>query len=389
MMIQVNRVNDKIFGSVNGKSFSVSFTEEKYKAMTELEAKANSVATMDELREIVAEFEPLTEESYKEVVETVTPYIHVNRATNKFHLKWNGVISKRTLPNSFAERLIQSVEKGIDIMPLLKCWVRYQRPAVGKPAYDDKKAQQFADYISAMYVDENKVSELMRTNGLSHEKATEIAAVPQVMITQEGLIVTFKVSKEIRHKYSLNENEEVVTKSRYEATIDPDTGIVTYNEPTYSEDLLFEPVVMGKSGDDFHSVGNGQISVGHLIRVGCSHYLDSWSKVSAPGYKGLHCGSLYYIKGYQTEGTVTHNVFVDPADIHSVAMGGEHYGALTTKRYFVFSSFKGVNKNIYHSSTYAALNDAEFQKELEILVNATKQDIATKEGEIDELNSLG
>jgi len=72
---------------------------------------------------------------------------------------------------------------------------------------------------------------------------------------------------------------------------------------------------------------------------------------------------LSYIANYQQQGTVTHNIFVDPQDIHTVHPDGD--GAMTCKKYFVHSSMKGVNKNLYHSSTYAGLGDAEYHKMLE------------------------
>lgn len=385
-MITVNRINDLITGSVSGKSFTVQYSEEKYKLMQELEAQAEKAETVEELQKLVAEFKPLTEESYKEIVETITPYIHVNKATNKFYLKWNNVISSRPLPAVFAERLIEFVEKGIEIMPLLKCWVRFQRPFEGKPAYSEQRAANFAYYISALYVNDANVTKLMKEQGLSREKATELSTTTQVSITKEGLLVGYKVSKEIRHKYDLNENEEVVTKSRYKPSVDPDTGVVTYDEPIHSEDLLFEPAVMGQTKDEFWCVGNNVNKKGHYIRVGCLHYLDNWSQVGPPGGPGLHCGGLDYIKNYQSEGTVTHNVFIDPADIHSVNPYSD--GALTCRKYFVHSSFKGVNKNVYHSSKYAEMNDKEFQEELEKIVNQSKQKVMDAQQEITEAESF-
>jgi hypothetical protein len=386
MMIQVNRVNDLIAGSVNGKPFSVTFEEGKYQEMLALEEKANNVETMEELKTIVQEFEPLTQESYKEIVETITPYIHVNKATNQFFLKWENVISSRPLPLAFADRLIKSVDKGIDILPLLKCWVRFQRPYEGKPAYSTARAEAFAWFISAPYVNEDNVQKLMSEQGLSREKAEELSTTTQVSITKEGLIVGYKVSEEVRTRYDLNENEEVVTKSRYKKSVDPDTGLVSYDEPEHSEDLLFQPAIQGKSGDAFWCVGASGASKGHLIRVGCQHYLESWDQVGPPFGPGLHFGGLNYIKGYQTEGRVTHNIFVDPADIHTVNMDKD--GSVTCKAYFVFSSFKGVNKAIYHSSSYAAIKDDQFRTELEKLVKATEEKIDAKKKTIDEMKSL-
>jgi len=386
MMIQVNRVNDLITGSVNGKPFSVTYSKEKYKEMLTLEESANKAETMDELKAIVNVFEPLTQESYKEIVETITPYIHVNKATNQFFLKWENVISSRPLPLAFADRLIKSVEKGIDILPLLKCWVRFQRPYEGKPAYSAARAEAFAWFISAPYVNKDNVQKLMKEQGLSREKAEELSTTTQVSITKEGLIVGYKVSEEVRTRYDLNEQEEVITKSRYKISVDPDTGLVSYEEPEHSEDLLFQPAIQGKNGDAFWCVGDNHNAKGHLIRVGCRHYLETWDQVGPPFGPGLHFGGLNYIKGYQTEGRVTHNIFVDPADIHTVNMDKD--GSVTCKAYFVFSSFKGVNKSIYHSSTYAAFKDGEFKVELEKLVKATEEKIGAKQKDIDEMKSL-
>lgn len=41
---------------------------------------------------------------------------------------------------------------------------------------------------------------------------------------------------------------------------------------------------------------------------------------------------------------------------------------MRVKQYFVHSSFCGVNKNIYHPSKYAAINDAEFKAMLAAVI---------------------
>lgn len=374
MIIVNNLNNEQIVGTVNGKQFSVAYGTDstKYDLMKALEAKANQAQTVDEVKTIIEEFEPLTKESYKEIVETICPYIKVNKNTNKFYLSYNGVVSNRPMPNTFAEKIVASSEKGIDVSPIIKCWARYLREVPGRPAYSQQRASDFGHYISANYTNEAKVQQLMKDEGLSRDIAVKKATTPQVAITQEGLLVCYKVSTEVRHKYQLNEDEEVVTKSRYTPTVDPDTGVITYDEPNHSEDLLFEPAVMGQRGDEFNCVsldGTSIVKKGHHIRVGCSHFLDSWDQVGPPMGPGLHCGGLSYIANYQGEGTVTHNIFVDPQDIHTVRTDGD--GAMTCKKYFVHSSMKGVNKNLYHSSTYAALGDSEYHKILEEVTKAT------------------
>lgn len=375
-MIIVNRIEDLISGSVNGKVFSVSYDEAKYKEMLELEEKANKVETMDELKAIVSQFEPLTKESFKELVETATPYIFVNKHNNRFYLKHNNVLSSKPLPQLFVDKILHSVEKNIDITPLIKCWVRFLR----NPNYNDRKAALLIEYISAPYVKGDYVAELLK-EGFSNEVATARATVTQVAITREGLLVCYKVSKEIRHKFALDDDDNVKSVSRYKKSVDPDTGIVTYSEPQYAEERLYEPPIMGQGGDEFLCIPyggdqNGAPS-GHFIRVGHTIMLDTWDKVntndSQSGVKGLHVGGLRYIQGYQNDGTITHNILVDPMDIGAiVGLGTGNDGAMRTRRYFVLSTFEQVNQNTYHSSKFAAINDAEYDVMVQEAVNKAK-----------------
>ena len=373
MNIIIQRSEKLITGSVNGKPFSVTFDQEKYDAMTALQNKAEQITTLAELQPIIDEFLPLTEESYKELVETLCPYIFVNKSKNKYYLQFNGVMSTAPLPQIFADKIIKSAEKGIDITPLVKCWARYMRPVKGRLAYNEASAKLFAEYIAAPYTDDNYANELIRDKGFSAEVAKEYATSTQVAITQEGLLVCSKVSREITHKFVLNEKEELESRSRYGVTVDDVTGKVTKNLPDVNEDRLFQPAVMGLGGDAFLC---GDV-LGHVIKVGYVHQLPTWEQVSMPGFRGLHCGGKRYIKGYQTEGTVTHDIFVDPSHIYGVAgLGYGNDGAMTVKQYFVYGASVGVNRGIYHSSQYAKLTDAEYAGIVAEAVKATqaKQD---------------
>lgn len=371
--------NFVISGSYNGIQFGVSFDETKWQLMQELQNRANKATEMSQLQAIMDEFKPLTEESYKELVEHKTPYIMVNKSTNKFYLKYGNAVSKEPLPQIFVDRIVKSVEKNIDIAPLIKCWARYMRAVPGRPAYSLQRAKEFAAYIAAPFTNSQLVAEL-EAKGLAHEVATDRATTTQVAITQEGLLVCYKVSREILKKYTLNEDEEVVQKSRYKKNIDEDTGYITFDSPEHEEEKLFEPYCVGQSHDAFYCGDK----LGHFIRVGHPHYLPEWKQVGPPMGPGLHCGGLNYISGFQNgQDAVTHNIFVDPMDIHSVSInptGKGNDGAMTVKRYFVHGTFKGVNKNIYHSSSYAALTDAEYAKIIEEVVEATKM----KQAELDE-----
>lgn len=386
-MIAVNRQDDLITGYVNGKPFGIAFSQERYDAMKALELKAAQATDMDELTSIIEEFQPLMKEDYKELVEHAEggKFLFVNRHTGKIYLTINGVVSNIPLPQALVDRIITSVEKNIDVLPLVKCWARFIRPVKGRPEYTDQRGKDFAAFINADYVNNKYAEELMDTAGLSLEGATKRATTKQVSITQEGLLVGYKVSKEILTKYDLNEEEEVIEKSRYKKSVDPDTGMVTYDEPKHVEDRLFEPYVMGKTGDEF-LCGD---KPGHFIRVGCVHALDSWDKVGYPGNKGLHFGGLRYISGYQQEGTVTHNIFVDPMDIYGIAgLGYGSDGACTTKRYFVHSSFAGVNRSIYHSSEYAKLTDNEYADLFQEAVEQATQDIDKIHDQLEQRKAL-
>ncbi len=373
-MIIINKTGDEaqgyiITGSYNGKQFGVSFDEQKYQEMLNLQAKANNATSMEELKAIMDEFAPLTQESYKDVVESKTPYLVVNKHTNKFYLQYGGKVSSQPLPQVFVDRILKAVDKNLPIEPLIKCWARYMRPVKGRPAYNQSNAKLFAEYIAAPFTNRDLKNELLE-KGLAEKVATDRATTPQVSITQEGLLVGYKVSREIRTRYDLNENEEVVQKSRYKKKVDPDTGLVSYDEPTYAEERLFEPWVMGKRGDEFFS-GEDK---GHFIRVGRPHFLEKWEQVGNPGCKGLHCGGLNYISGFQNgEDAITHNIFIDPMDIYGIAgLGTGNDGAMTVKRYFVYGTFNGVNKTLYHSSEYAKLTDAEYATLVQEAVEANE-----------------
>lgn len=382
-MLIVNRHGDDyISGSYNGIPFGVSYDEVKFDEMKKLETKANVASSMEELQTILAEFEPLTKESYKNLVETKSEWVFVNKHTNKFYLKLpQGKVSSKALPKALVDRILESVDKKIDIMPLMKCWIRFLR----NPNYSDAKAERFAWYINQTHTNQ-ELSAKLQKEGLHHSVATQRATTFQTPITQEGLLVTYKVSREIDWKYVLDENENPVQKSWYKKSVDDITGLITYEKPQHVEDMLFTPAVMGDGGDEFYCGDKP----GHVIRVGVSHYLDNWDKVNTSdnqaGVKGLHCGNQDYIRSFQNPGTVTHYVFVDPMDIGAIVQ--DNTGALRVKRYFVYASFAGTNKSIYHSSTYAALTDQEYRDMLTEAIKATGELHEGLEQELEEKKSL-
>jgi hypothetical protein len=377
MMINLNRHGESITGSVNGKSFGVSYTESKWKTMNDLKIAADNAADLEELQKVVDDFELQTKENYKEYIETKCPDIYVSPASGKFFLKHGGFISTRPIPSNFAKRILESLDLGIDPQPLIKAWTRFLR----NPRYCPTLAQKFTNYLMCTYVDKSRVRELMVKEGLSEELAIERATVTQTPISIEGLLCSYKVSAEQDYKWALDADGNKKKVPMKKASIDELSGLITYDELDI-EERIFKPVIMGDGGDAFWC---GDYK-GHVIKVGQVHKLDSWDQVQKCGGPGLHIGNLSYIECYQKEGTVTHETFVDPMHIGDISGSGD--GALVCLQYFTHRSFVGVCKTIYHSSTYAALTDKEWADMKEKAVEAAQTDVDDLGKYVEELNSL-
>lgn len=372
-MIILSRVGDNITGSVNMKTFGVPYSEALYKNMQKLKKAADEVDSMEKLKEIVAQFELLTKLDYKTTVESASPDLHVNPATGRFYLKLeDGTISGRAIPQPLVDRILKSVALKIDVLPIVKACIRFLRSQV----YSDSKFERFARYINYQSVDGPYRDQLIKEEGVSVKVATERATVFQTPITQEGLICTYKVSKELFHKFDAKTREQI---DRYEKLYDEDTGdVASDGKPDFVEDRVFYPAVQGLDGGDAFMTEDpaGVAKIGHLIRVGNRHYLPKGmeqvdTRDDASCVPGLHCGNLDYIRGYTGPDRVTHNVFIDPMHIGAITEDGS--GALRVSEYFVHSSRAGNNRGIYHSSTYAAKTDAQWKtmKE-EAIANAEK-----------------
>lgn len=372
-MITINRNGDVITGTVNGQPFGVSFSQQRWDALQEVKKRANQANDMAELKAIIEnEFQPLIHESYKDVIESKSPYLFVNPLSNRFFLKYGKDVSKEPLPQIFVDRILESTEKNIDPKPLVKAWARFLRD----PNYTARKGELFAWYINQKYTDA-KLRDKYIADGMSYERAVELATGYQTPITDEGLLCTYKVSEEITKRYVAN-GEEVEQVSRYEAEVDEFTGLKTYNTPKDVEDRIFMPAVQHRNGDAFSQfeIDGTFVEEGHHIRVGKVHALKDWSMVdcddSRSCVKGLHCGNLDYIRNYQGKGTVTHYVFVDPMHIGAIVQ--DNTGALRVKQYMVYASFVGVTRSLYHSSAYGKLTDAEYAQLVQDVVAKTRDE---------------
>lgn len=388
-MITINVIDDKICGSYGDTPFTVEYSKELYDRMQQLSHKAQDVSTVEEYNEVMEEFAPLCVVDYTKTIETQCEYIHVNKATGEFFLKHNGVVSTIPMPQALVDRIFDSLDKDLDFMPLVKMWTRWLRNPIlwrkMRQGHGNDFCERFFNFVNLQY-EHPKFKEELIEQGLTDEAASKRAMMYQMKITHEGLLNGYKVSREVLHKYDTETGEQV---DRYKRTFNPDTGEIEGNGlPEHVEDRLFEPAVMGNGGDAFFCEGaNGFASPGHFIKVGCTHRLPEWTQINVNDtvscVKGLHIGGLKYIAYYSGE---IHNIFVDP--MHIGAVPCDEDGAIRCKQYFVHSSLVGVNGSIYHSSSYAAMTDAEWDQIREEAVQF-KSDVKVQcDKEVAEINAL-
>ena len=392
-MISINVIDDKISGSYGDKTFCIDFDKGVYTKMLELADKANEAQTMEAYKSILDTFEPLTIQDYTKTVQDKCEHIHVNKSTGEFFLQHNGIVSSIPMPEALVERIYESMDKGLDFMPLVKMWTRWLRNPVlrtkMKKGWGKEFCERFFNYINLKYVHPTLKKELMEEKGLSEEVAERRATMYQMKITKEGLLNGYKVSTEIMTKFQEGEDGEVVEVPRYKRTFNVDTGeIESDGLPEHVEDRLFQPAIMGSSGDAFFCEGtNGYAKPCHFIKVGCTHRLPGWDYVNTNDrvscVKGLHFGGLEYIDAISGE---IHNIFVDP--MHIGAVPDDETGAARCLQYFVHSSLAGVNGSIYHSSTYAAKTDEDWEEMRQKIIEDYDNSTTERGKEVGELSRL-
>jgi hypothetical protein len=367
----------------------MEFSKESYDALGKLEADFDKVKTPAEAEIVMKKAIELTSNPIESVIESECPHLKIDVKTKKFYLFHNNVLSSIPLPGELVERILDSQDKEIDYMPLIRMWVRFLRnPNLNKKGKGEAFASKFFKFVNLKYVHPEVKANLIK-DGFSEDVAKERATMYQMKITKEGLLNGYKVSAEHTVKYEADENGKPIQKPRYLETFDINTGKITGEGlPDTVEERIFIPAIQGFNGDPFSCEGaNGFDGLGHFIKVGCTHALDSWDQVNIDDdsscVKGLHFGGLYYIKGISGH---IHNIFVDP--MHVGAIPDDNTGAARCKQYFVHSSLAGVNGSIYHSSSYAKLTDSEWNKMLAEAVKVSMDNAAKAKASGDELAAL-
>jgi len=373
--------NKRINGTLNGETYNVSFNADTYESLKDYQKDLETIDNIEDYEawvEDVNKFLAGLDEG--DVVTTACSDLMKDEKTGKYHVKVGTKVSKIPVPQPIVDVILESVDKEIDPTPIVKAWIRFLR----NPNFYAGKAEMFADYITALIVDDEEVKRLVEEEGYTYEKAIARATYNDVAITQEGLIVAKKYARLLTKGWVIDpETNEAVLKDLYDkkVTVDQWSGEVTeeIELPEYNEELTFEPPIMGRSGDAFYcidpSIEVEDVKQDHIIKVGKVIGLDSWNKVDTAdnffGRPGLHVGGLRYVSSYKALNNQLLECFVDPAEIGAF-VDGEDY-AMRVREYFIYGATKGRNKGIYHSSKYAAMKDAEWAEyKKEAIENANK-----------------
>lgn len=391
LTLNVITLNDsqRISGSMNGERFNVKFSEKLYKKLLEYKDKLASAETVEIYQDLTQKvFNKLNKVTADKIVEVCTD-LYKDEEHGTYHVMTDSIISKHAVPELLVDMIVESIDKGIDATPVIKAWTRFLR----NPNFTAEKGERFAKYITSIIVDGDLVEKLVNEEGYTQEKAAALAAYSDVGISEEGLIVAKKYAKLLTEGWRMDQKNNVpVRVDLYEKTpdtVDKISGEVTNGEvvlPKFNEDLYFEPALMGTGGNEF-SCGD---YVGHVIRVGAEHSLESWDMVNTNDnsccVKGLHVGGWKYVSSYRGNNYALLDCFIDPMDIGAIISIEDGDGAIRVKSYFVYDYNKGRNKSMFHSSHYAAIKDNEWESyKAEAIKNSNE--IAVKITE--SANSLG
>lgn len=361
-MITFRRAGDLITGTINGKPFSMAKNDANYKYIVKAQ-KENTPES--EIREYV-------KNSRNFEVADSNKFLVFKPATNEYFLSFDGYRSKQAIPPFLRERIETAFDKGDDIMPFVKGWARL----LDNVRYNPVLATHFDTYISAKYIDKVEAKRLVDEEDYTKEAAEALCTYDDLAFTQEGMLVTYKVARQVTWEYTMELQEDGHYKKvkkdlhkRIPAKLDPTTGDVlepeTFEKPASKEEFVFTPAIY-TNGDKFFS-GD---ALGYIYQVGKVQYLpeDALRNLSHTfGGGGLYTGGLSYVEGYRNSGTHVLVCFIDPADILSFQCEGAAMRVDAIMPNNIWDE-DVILKGTYHSSDYKKMSEdriAEIIKKLE------------------------
>lgn len=355
-MLNFRKLEHTITGSLDGKPFNITRTEDAVKFLTE----ARDTHAPSSVVEQFIKGAKLGE------VALSNKYLIFSPITNEYYLTLDGKRSKHAIPSHLVTLIQESHDKDIDFMPIIKAWARL----LNNPRYNKEMGDYFATYLNTTYVDDEEKARLIQEDKIDPGIAEKMATYQDISISQEGLLVTYKVAEIVTWQWMQEHDEKTDTyskimKKKYKtipAVLDPTTGDVitpeSYEKPDFLEDYLFTPAIY-KNGDKFFS---GQ-TLGYVYEVGKMQHLPKKALRNLQntfGGGGLYTGGLNYIKNYKTDKCKVLVCFVNPADILSYQSEGY---AFRTDAIFPNNvwDLDVPLKGIYHSSEYDKLSEERLE----------------------------
>ncbi len=379
-MITFNIINKNIAGSVNNKPFNVPYSKELWDKLVDAEKEYQAASDVTAAKEVMKNFQKLVEgQTHEEAIQEVTPYIKFNPTKKTYHLHDPGEdkTSVIPLPEVLIDKMKYAHDEGLPVDPLVKFTIRTLRHRNLEKAVDAEEFIRLMCSYAFRTFCSPQLMEHYTEEGYSEEAARELSTVYQTPITMEGLLSTKKVVSPLydrqRYKFEYDEdgNPQKVLRDGIQKELNEDTGEETIHDPEYAEDWVFEPAIMGDRYDPFYCGSDDDAELGHIMKVGKEMRLEKWSQVDwdprHTAVKGLHCGNQDYIDTYERDNNVTFDCLVDPSKV--VVPYNTSDGAIRCKEMMIIGikDRKIENKNLYHSSEYAALQDErwdEYRKEV-------------------------
>src|SRR5690554_699882 len=224
-MILVNRIEDTIVVSCNGEEYTTNYSKQAFDDLMSLADTSEGIQKTEELDPLLEKVKEICSKESEKWINDLHEDLFKNFKTGEYHLrikkdKDGDIISSVPMPQALVRRIEESIDKKINISPLLKNWMLFLR---NKKANNADFANKYFNYIDMTYVMPDKKQEYLDA-GYSEELATQLATTYQVKITNEGLINCYKVSKEVDWKFVSDEDGNPKQVNLYEKTFDPITG---------------------------------------------------------------------------------------------------------------------------------------------------------------------
>jgi len=362
-MLTINVTNEFISGKVGSESYNVPKSEEGMIFLKNLKdeyfVKLSTISTDEEYvqlnKEYVEKINLKFDFKITDKIMTDCEHLFVDRNGN-FFLKNNDSILDVVIPENIANRILSDARAGIDYLPLVKMVIRFMRKW-----RSTEKLSRLMSYVQNPCIDKEYMKHLIEEKGYTEKVAKEAATRTECSITQEGILVTYKVVAARNWTYEFDKDGNVIKTPLAKVTknVDPMSGVVIEEVAELSaEEAIFEPYVI-KNGDKFDCGNTKDV---YYFKIGQVARLSDWSKVNCNDnvtcVKGLHVGNHSYNEGWKTKNTPMFECFVDPMEIGAIPLTD----AMRVREFLPVRVINYANKGFYHSSDYAKLKDAEWEK---------------------------